>query len=743
VRLLLINKFWHDVGRAGGVGRYIMQEAEDLTAMGWEVIPFAIADDDARVSEWDKYFPKAHDYSSPRFDLVAATSLIWNFEAARKLDALIEESKPDVAHIHNIYHHLSPSILGVLRKHNIPVVQTIHDWRLLCPAIHMLQDGNICEKCKDGKFWNAISGKCVKGSMPASVLAVAETKLHSSRKMYRNTVSKFLCPSQFLKDKHIQWGWPAGQMIHLPNFVDMDQWPQNDDRENYYIFVGRLSHEKGLKTLLAAHEKLDNGLELRIAGSGPQADELKNLAGDNVTFLGHIPLEQVKKEISNAQFSVIPSQWYENGPFSIIESLAAGTPVVGTDLGGIPEHLDENCGILFESGNKNSLLSALQKASLLGNKARTSARNRAKALFNRKTHMQKLSEILKSLMLVMLLFTTAMATPWPAGSGNEIGHAGSDGYLPDNYETSGAIYHSVRNTIITVSDGGVICEMSANGGNATIWYLDEDLEAVTVADPSTNLIYLGIEHPDSIIEFNLATGQPTGNSWDLTDWMDGSNSRGLEALTYVDGLFYAGLQDDGTIHKFQLGAGGNATRLGYFNSHWNYDDISGLHYDQCTDRLYAIHDSDDILFEYSGSGQYIRSFDLPNDNQEGVAIIGGVDTSSTVIYIAQDSGELYKYNGYPVNPCEDLSSVPASSTLQLNCFPNPFNPSTTISWHSDALAKIAIIDSMGRTVRNLTGNHQVNWNGKNNSGNQVSAGTYFVEVVVGNSSETTAISLVK
>ncbi|MBT7310888.1 glycosyltransferase [bacterium] len=743
MRLLLINKFWHDVGRAGGVGRYIMQEAEDLQNLGWEVIPFAIADDDARPSPWDKHFPKAHDYSSPRFDLTAATSLIWNFEAARKLDALIKESKPDVAHIHNIYHHLSPSILSVLQKHNIPVVQTIHDWRLLCPAIHMLQDGKVCEKCKGGNFHHAISGKCVKGSLPASVLAAAETWLHASRKKYRNTVSKFLCPSKFLKDKHVQWGWPAEQMLHLPNFVDLEQWPQNDDRENYYLFVGRLSAEKGLKTLLAAHAELDNGLELRIAGSGPQTDELKTLAGDNVTFLGHIPLEQVKKEIGNARFSVIPSEWYENGPFSIIESLAAGTPVVGTDLGGIPEHLDEKCGILFESGNKNSLLSALQKASTLGIDANRSARNRAKTLFDRKTHMQKLSEILKSLMLVLLLITSASAAPWPAGSGNEIGHAGSSGYLPEEYETSGAVYHPVRETIITVSDGGHICEMSPDGGNATVWTLEEDLEAVTIADPSSDLIYLGVEHPDGVIEFNLATGSPTGNSWDLTDWMNGPNGNGLEALTYVDGLFYAGLQEDGKIHKFDLQPAGNVTRVGVFNSYDNLDDLSGMHYDACTDLLLAIHDNHNLLVEYNAAGQYIRSFDMPNDDQEGVAIIGGVGSTSTVIYIAQDSGELYKFDGYPIDVCEDLSSVPTTTPLQLNCYPNPFNPAITIDWESDSPARITISDSMGRTVRNLTGENHVSWNGMDNSGNSAPGGTYFVEVVVGKTSETTSISLIK
>ena len=146
--LLLVNKFWHDAGPSGGVGRYVLQEAEDLAGLGWRVVPFAIADGDARPSPWGAHFAPARDYRAPRWSRRApadALALIWNVEAARRLDALLRETRPDVAHLHNIYHHLSPSILPVLSRHGVPIVMTLHDLRLLCPAIHMLRRGRVCE----------------------------------------------------------------------------------------------------------------------------------------------------------------------------------------------------------------------------------------------------------------------------------------------------------------------------------------------------------------------------------------------------------------------------------------------------------------------------------------------------------------------------------------------------------------------------------------------------------------------
>ncbi|MBU0742208.1 glycosyltransferase, partial [bacterium] len=354
--ILLVNKFYHDVGPAGGVGRYILQEEEDLARRGWRVVPFAMHDEHARPSAWDRFFVKAHDYRTPRFSpaaAAAALSLIWNREAARNLERLLREARPDVAHLHNIYHHLSPSLLPVLRRHGIPVVMTLHDLRLLCPAIHMLRDGGVCERCRGGRLWEAVRGRCVKDSRAASLLAAVETAHQRSRRLYETTVSRFLCPSAFYARKYAEWGYPAERLLHLPNFVDLETWrPSTAEPDDAYLYAGRISREKGLVTLLRAHALWERRAresaetappQLRLAGSGPLDARLRALADElsleRISFLGPLTPSALRAEIQRARFAVLPSEWYENGPLSLLEALATGVPVVGADIGGIPECL--------------------------------------------------------------------------------------------------------------------------------------------------------------------------------------------------------------------------------------------------------------------------------------------------------------------------------------------------------------------------------------------------------------------
>ena len=204
-KLLLINKFYHDVGPAGGVGRYLVQEEQDLAAAGWEVVPFAMADADARPSPWSRPLRAGPRLlAAPAWAAAAlgdALSLIWNREAARSLERLIVATRPDVAHLHNIYHHLSPSILPVLRRHRIPVVMTLHDLRLLCPAIHMLRDGQVCERCRGGHFHQAVLGRCVKDSRAASLLAAVETAHQRGRRLYEDGVRRLPVPQPLLPGK--------------------------------------------------------------------------------------------------------------------------------------------------------------------------------------------------------------------------------------------------------------------------------------------------------------------------------------------------------------------------------------------------------------------------------------------------------------------------------------------------------------------------------------------------------------
>ena len=405
--VLLINKFYHDVGPAGGVGRYLLQEEAALRERGWDVVPFAMADADARPSPWRRFFTPAHDYRRARWSAAApaqALSLIWNREAARWLDRLLREVRPDVAHLHNVYHHLSPAILPVLARHGVPAVMTLHDLRLLCPAIHMRRDGGICERCRGGRWHQAVLGRCVKGSRAASLLAAVETAHQTLRRLYPRHVRVFLCPSRFLADKYAEWGWPADRLRHLPNFVDVEAWrPDGAPDPDRYLFFGRLSDEKGLPTLLAAHARWEaedhDAPELRLAGAGPAAEALRRLAGElglrRVRFLGPLDADALRAEAAAAAFTVLPSECYENGPLSLLESLAAGAPVAGTDLGGIPEHLDDGVdGVLCRPGDSGDLLRALRAARALPPSAREKARAKAVARFGREAHMDELAGIL-------------------------------------------------------------------------------------------------------------------------------------------------------------------------------------------------------------------------------------------------------------------------------------------------------------------------------------------------------------
>ena len=416
-KLLLVNKFYHDVGAAGGVGRYLVQEEEDLTAAGWEVIPFAVADADARPSPWSSRFVRARDYSRPRYGggaLGDALSLIWNREAAAKLDALVREVQPDIAHLHNIYHHLSPSLLPVLRRHKVPVVMTLHDLRLLCPAIHMLRDGQVCERCRGGHYHQAVLGRCVKESRLASLLAAVETAHQRGRRLYEDTVATFLCPSAFYAAKYAEWGFPAMKLRHLPNFVDLDFWhpdrlPIAPERDAY-VYFGRISREKGLRTLLDAQALWEQGyadgsiaeppLRLLVAGDGPCLGNLRArlalLDLKTVEVLGPLDIDALRGILARARFSVLPSEWYENGPMAALESLAAGVPLVGTDLGGTPEMIQDGVsGLVVRAGDETALLEGLRRGAGLGGDARQAARAWAEGHADRRRHMAELAEILR------------------------------------------------------------------------------------------------------------------------------------------------------------------------------------------------------------------------------------------------------------------------------------------------------------------------------------------------------------
>lgn len=363
MRLLAINNYFY---RRGGAEAIFLDHISLFEDIGWDVIPFAMQHPENLPSDWSRYFVSEIEYgreSSALTKVKQAAKVIYSREAQRNINALIEAAKPDVAHAHNVYHHLSPSIFATLKQHNIPVVMTVHDLKLACPAYKMLVDGHICEQCKGGHIYNVVANRCIKNSLSLSGLVLVETAIHRLLGLYRNKVDRFVVPSRFYRDKLIEWGWPSEQLIYIPNFVETQHLKPVYEAQDYFLFAGRLAPEKGLVTLIHAASKA--GVKLVIAGTGPDEAELHALVkalDADVTFAGYVSGEKLHRLIGEARALVLPSEWYENAPVSILEAYALGTPVIGARIGGIPEMIREGeTGWTAEAGNASDLAAQLGK----------------------------------------------------------------------------------------------------------------------------------------------------------------------------------------------------------------------------------------------------------------------------------------------------------------------------------------------------------------------------------------------
>jgi glycosyltransferase involved in cell wall biosynthesis len=360
--LLSVNNYYYS---RGGAETVFLGHNQLFRELGWDVVPFAMTHRNSLATPWSKYFVDELEFGE-RYSfvqkLIHSTRVVYSFEARNKLARLLEVARPDICHAHNIYHHISPSILGLLKKRGVPVVLTLHDLKIACPAYNMLANDGICERCKGGRLYNVVRHRCIKGSAALSTVVMAEAILHKLLGSYRTCVSRFVVPSRFYIEKFLQWGWAASKLQHVPNFVQSERYAPRYQPGDAFLYVGRLSKEKGLATLIRAAAMSQS--RVMIAGTGPQLDELRSLAlqsGANVAFLGYLGGEQLHDAIRSARAIVLPSEWYENAPMSLLEAYALGKPVIGARIGGIPELLREDeTGIGFESGNPSSLASALR-----------------------------------------------------------------------------------------------------------------------------------------------------------------------------------------------------------------------------------------------------------------------------------------------------------------------------------------------------------------------------------------------
>lgn len=319
------------------------------------------------ASEWDEYFVDEIEFGrnySVLNKITKASKIVYSMEARRKLQALMKHFKPDVAHLHCIYHHISPSILPLLHANNVPIVMTAHDLKIACPAYKMHNEAGICERCKGGNFLNAVRHKCIRNSYSASALVATESALHGMLNTYKNFLDKVVVPSSFYMEKFVEWGWPREKFTYIPNYIDTSKFEPEYKAGDYFLYFGRLAPEKGLETLMRAAEKAGN-IKLKIVGTGPMEHALhavgKTLQAD-IQFLGYRGGADLHTLIRHARAAVLPSEWYENAPMSILESYAFGKPVIGARIGGIPEMVIEGeSGWTFGSGDAAELANVLEQ----------------------------------------------------------------------------------------------------------------------------------------------------------------------------------------------------------------------------------------------------------------------------------------------------------------------------------------------------------------------------------------------
>jgi glycosyltransferase involved in cell wall biosynthesis len=289
-----------------------------------------------------------------------ASKVIYSFEAQRKLGALLDRFPADVAHLHCIYHHLSPSILPVLKSRGVATVLTAHDLKIACPAYKMLNSGGVCERCKGGNVLNVAIHRCIHNSAGISTLIAIESAVHRLLRIYKRNVDRVVIPSSFYGKKLAEWGWPREKLVHIPNYVHAESYQPDFAPGNPFVYFGRLAPEKGLRTLIAA--AIESGVHLCIAGTGPIEQDLYRLANGaaNIEFVGYQSGDALWDLIRGARAVVLPAEWYENAPMSILESYALGKPVIGANIGGIPELIQPDVtGALFPSGDVDALTGIL------------------------------------------------------------------------------------------------------------------------------------------------------------------------------------------------------------------------------------------------------------------------------------------------------------------------------------------------------------------------------------------------
>lgn len=343
MKILILHNAYQ---QRGGEDTVVEQEAALLRAGGHEVNVEIVSND---------------AISGPVAKLRALTSAGGNRGSAQRVSALCNRLRPDVVHVHNFFPLLSPAAHIAAAASGAAVVQTLHNYRLLCAGAMFLRDGAVCEDCLGTRGGSALRNRCFRDSLPGTAAVLAMQRATVGSPPWLDAVDRFIALTEFGRSKFVANGLPADKVVVKPNFVDdTPTGPPIDERPNEMLFVGRLSKEKGVRDLVQAWSDLPE-VSLKVIGAGPEEAWLRANGPENVEFLGQLPRSQVLERMRQARLLIFPSRWYEGFPMTLAESLASGTPVVAADIGAAREIVSKEFGALFAPGDTKALAAAVRK----------------------------------------------------------------------------------------------------------------------------------------------------------------------------------------------------------------------------------------------------------------------------------------------------------------------------------------------------------------------------------------------
>jgi glycosyltransferase involved in cell wall biosynthesis len=412
MRLLSLHRYRF---RKGGAEAVFLDHQQLFADAGWTCADFVMSHPENEDSKWRDYYPSFYDPAeSGRSYLGRSLRFIYSSEARAMIARLLDDFRPDIVHVHGVYQQLTPSVLPVIAGRNIPIVYTAHDYKLLCPAYAMYSEQTgLCERCAQGRVLHCVWNRCLHKSRPISLVYAADAALHRCLGSYRNTISAYVMPSQFIRRKFLQYGYPDEKLHFIPNAFETTIDAADDGAGSrsatspdgeYVLFFGRLSPEKGLPVLIEASARA--GLPLVIVGRGPEEEKLRQRAAAvhaPVRFIDHTSGDALWAIVDAAMCVALPSVCFENAPKSLLEAQARGKIAVVSNIGGLPELIENGVtGFLATPGDIESLAAALSRARALSPQQRAKmgkiACRRVRDQHSRRRYYDAMSALYQSLL---------------------------------------------------------------------------------------------------------------------------------------------------------------------------------------------------------------------------------------------------------------------------------------------------------------------------------------------------------